>query len=278
MNKLILPLLALALNSDLPPQTPLQQILTQVEQQRYVNTHPSPALIPTGVNLYIQQLPSSISGAQQIQTYATPGAQYCLIHLRQRHYKESLKDNPQAMHDILTIQQEIYDILTSLPPDQKKVYEEGLTQEDFNYFMNSLEVIQQKYITLKAMRTPQNQNSTTTIQQQIKQLQTIEMTTLGAAAVLAREKKVILYPAEAEPADLTPPSSTTPKMEQREHFVLEQIVKNQTPLAFVVYGASHDFGDTIELWNQSHPNAKFSFIEITPANYNYLKTYNTFHQ
>ena len=55
--------------------------------------------------------------------------------------------------------------------------------------------------------------------------------------------------------------------EKREDGLLEIISKDDIAFAVAMYGAAHDWRDTIDRWNSSHPDQKFSLIEITPGGY-----------
>jgi len=55
--------------------------------------------------------------------------------------------------------------------------------------------------------------------------------------------------------------------EMREDKLLEIIRNDKAIFAVTMYGGSHDWRDTIDRWNRSHPNEQFSLIVITPKNY-----------
>ncbi len=55
--------------------------------------------------------------------------------------------------------------------------------------------------------------------------------------------------------------------EMREQKLLEIIQNDNAPFAVTMYGAGHDWRDTIRKWNSNNPDKKFSLIVVTPEGY-----------
>lgn len=52
--------------------------------------------------------------------------------------------------------------------------------------------------------------------------------------------------------------------EQREDFMLAEIIRNNSPVAPLVLGEAHELQANVEKWNQEHPNQKIALVVITP--------------
>jgi hypothetical protein len=84
----------------------------------------------TEANRLLLEFPISIPGAAKIERYITPGAKYCLVHIRQMHLSNESTEKDKEKTAL--IQSDIYNILLSLA-DKKiinSVYVEGATPED----------------------------------------------------------------------------------------------------------------------------------------------------
>ena len=53
----------------------------------------------------------------------------------------------------------------------------------------------------------------------------------------------------------------------RERTLLDILTKEQENTSFFIYGANHDFRKAVSEWNQTHPNAKISLIEVIPQSH-----------
>jgi len=56
-------------------------------------------------------------------------------------------------------------------------------------------------------------------------------------------------------------------LHNRENALLHIISDKDDKVAVTVYGGFHDWANNIRSWNRSHPEDKFSLIEITPTSY-----------
>jgi hypothetical protein len=88
------------------------------------------------INLNLEQgnsalfdFPEKIPGAKEIMKYITPEARYCLVHIKQSHYKTNLSSKTQKK--VKNVQSDIYKILLYLHNKLgiKEVYLEGITPE-----------------------------------------------------------------------------------------------------------------------------------------------------
>ena len=61
---------------------------------------------------FFKNFPEKISGAKTIEKYNTPGAKYCLVHIRQEHFVEELTE--KELDKVDYIQKNIYEILNNL--------------------------------------------------------------------------------------------------------------------------------------------------------------------
>jgi hypothetical protein len=80
-------------------------------------------------NRLLAEFPIEIPGALHVHKYATPGARYCLVHIRQEHLIKDI--SKEELKKVGIIQGDIYKILTDLIKNHglKEVYDEGLTPE-----------------------------------------------------------------------------------------------------------------------------------------------------
>ncbi len=86
------------------------------------------------INLNLEQgnsvlfdFPDEIPGAKEIAKYITPGARYCLVHIKQSHYKTNL--SPKTLEKVKNVQSDIYNIISYLHNNQEinEIYLEGIT-------------------------------------------------------------------------------------------------------------------------------------------------------
>lgn len=79
-------------------------------------------------NKLLMNFPNKIRGAKSIDKYLTPGAKYCMMHIRQSH----LIENPSKAEfkEIEEVQENIYFILSNIVQkyNVEKIYDEGLTE------------------------------------------------------------------------------------------------------------------------------------------------------
>ncbi len=67
---------------------------------------------PSEANQYVANFPEKIPGAAKIKKYNTPGAKYCLVHVRQIHQVEGMSEDRKR--DVKVVQEDIYNILDYL--------------------------------------------------------------------------------------------------------------------------------------------------------------------
>src|SRR3989338_680436 len=199
----------------------------------------------TEANKYLTRFPEMIPGAGSISKYEVANAKYCLVHVRQKHPGEGSRYVDQMGEETRTIQYEVYQILDSLRQNQgiKGVYAEGFVIENQKEIEEEIQELR-KWDAACASSEEKSRE---------KQKKCRELSQL----------KVEAYPAESMAVRSGWLYDRIFKRE-RENYVLSLITQKFDPVAVTVYGAGHDFGDTIVKWNTEHPNTKFSLIEITP--------------
>jgi len=259
------------------------------------------------------EFPEEIPGVDRIEKHYTKDAKYCLVHFKQSHityipeefgFIEALrriKDNNEwkgiaseygidkKFEELITgyegfysyinnAQKDIYKGLSFLIDDigLSDVIAEGFTEKDNLSLQrikekrsNTLQVIlgvgifaKDKPLLSKGIES-----------ENIRYL-------LGAARLLASERKLNLSPAESSSllekarSTLYSKSKIEEQLHQdRENVVLDNTIRNSLPLSVVVYGSEHEFWDNIQKWNREHPNQKFSLIELYPINRKYTQDF-----
>lgn len=203
----------------------------------------------------IADFPSEIAGAERVDTYMTPGAKYCLVHIRQRHLVNDISD--ERRDRVRQTQANIYSILQDLHNKVgiDAVYVEGVSP------WNISELTQQ----------PDHYN---------------------AGLKFSAKKGIEVLPGEdtdlyrlsgfAEEYISDNPHLIHFVIDEREDHLLREISKQDSPMNYVIFGGAHAWGgtnsfgeeynsegrlsavDNIHVWNTLNPDRKFSLIEITP--------------
>ena len=219
----------------------------------------------TEANQYLTRFPEMIPGAGSISKYEVANAKYCLVHVRQKHPGEGSRYVDQMGEETRTIQYEVYQILDSLRQNQgiKGVYAEGFVIENQKEIEEEIQELR-KWDAACASSEEKSREK----QKKCRELSQLKAEQFGPTGdgvtyVLALEGKLEAYPAESMAVRSGWLYDRIFKRE-RENYVLSLITQKFDPVAVTVYGAGHDFGDTIVKWNTEHPNKKFSLIEITP--------------
>jgi hypothetical protein len=111
------------------------------------------------INLNLEQgnqalfdFPDKIPGAKKIDKYITPEARYCLVHIKQAHFKLNL--SKKTLEKVEKVQSNIYEILSYLHNNLhiQEVYLEGITpsieqvENNIAITSNQLDIVHKKYI------------------------------------------------------------------------------------------------------------------------------------
>src|SRR3989344_754170 len=85
----------------------------------------------TVANQSLDAFPTEIPGAERVEKYKITGADKTLVHIKQIHLVENIKENSPEWEEIVHVQSEIYQILDSLNLNYglKTVYDEGVSPE-----------------------------------------------------------------------------------------------------------------------------------------------------
>jgi len=217
----------------------------------------------------LNDFPSFIPGARQVDKYLFRKSEAVLVHIRQMHsisemddklHKEiaktnkeladTLKQNSRKLAEkadngkVLRVQDDIYSILNHLSQRNGviDVYSEGFTEEFVDMYN-----MMQPY--LEKERGMANINLFREGKINIKAAETIE-TNCNAMQKLWERKS--LY------------RNYDHIFTAREQKSLEFISQDNQEIAYLIFGAAHDFYYALKKWNRKHK--KMSLIEITPCN------------
>lgn len=257
----------------------------------------------TEANTKLRAFPTQIGGAGNVQKHEVPGAKYCLVNLKQKHFvldkKLTLKrikeekggiDRVQKLYrGINDCQKDIHTILTELvdkghidgarlegirtidPCDEREYLEGG-------YFHKLRALNDQHYFSDNILRSLGTMNHLRHYVEQgrASPLSTEEETKVKYEKAKKDFDKVKYIPGGARklaldgklkilPAE-TKEAHDTGNHEIRENALLRLVAAGQDPLSLAVYGSYHNIRDNIDRWNDKNPNRKISLIEIAPEN------------
>ncbi len=93
---------------------------------------------PNEMDSFLLNFPTEIPRASKVDRYLTPGAKYCLVHIRQAHLVEDTPD--KFKKQVEDVQEDIYQILAYLIQhnDLNQVYLEGGTRQVWTDSLNML--------------------------------------------------------------------------------------------------------------------------------------------
>ena len=259
----------------------------------------------TEANRLLREFPTKIPGGR-IRKLMTPGAKYCLVHIREKH----LYDDSSNLREFEAVQDDIYKAISFLKENYgvQGVHLEGVTSGNMDYIESILAKLKgqspnvRREYTLNATFRLASQGSITIYPGDDHAL----MTSLKAQktpgmlyGMTSMENIVKSY--NRSPSKSRWKHNFSGALDGREDALLSQIHKKppHLPLAITVFGQGHVWGylerphrrvvfqrgavehysiagfgdgenkrystkDNIRAWNQQHPDAKFSLIEITP--------------
>ncbi len=221
-----------------------------------------------------ESFPKEIPGAKRVDKYETPGAKYCLVHVRNIHPLVSgsfLTQDQRAIASLYDklfsrkqVQEEIYQILSYLVDNYalREVYQEGITPDketSINEFF------------IKGSSWGHYLLSDPTED-------------MGSVGRMTAEKRIWIKPAEKKRLTALEllgtfglPSLQSGRLrlkidgsrfkkvlDEREGALLSMVSDGQNILPVTVYGAAHDWKNNIEEWNKKHSDKKASLIVVTP--------------
>ena len=246
-------------------------------------------------NEYLRAFPERIIGAQEVKKFETPGARYCLVHIRQAHLTGDVEKNDLVLAKIVKIQTNIYHTVNELRQRGflNEIYAEGMTPEFSEAYNAGVHELYRKGLKTSFI-------SDASFQLMIDRLKVIgaenEVEWGMARDELGRWNKEIeelVKSAGTQPAAELKKSVKVRTLEtdrklidrlidRREDGVLRVIARNNARYAVVIYGSAHAFGgndsfgerydlreklskkDNIAVWNAKWPASKFSLIEVKP--------------
>ncbi|MFT4312212.1 MAG: hypothetical protein ACMXYF_03200 [Candidatus Woesearchaeota archaeon] len=201
----------------------------------------------------------TISHARAIRRYGVANSRWNLVHIKQFHFSQDLPPSQYPL--VIDCQRDIESILIQLYKKNSSLdiflegFEEVLTPKQANQFKQNVQ----------------------------------EPLLFGGAITFCAKKRISLYPTACK--DLESCSDTQihhpDECERRRKlFALESIARRQpTTDPILIYGGIHSFGgvrscgyaftdpllqshhDALYEWNETHPDQKFSLVEITPQHF-----------
>lgn len=254
---------------------------------------------------FIRQLPKEISGARKIDFIETPGAKFCLVVIKMKHLQgleteEDIRANSDIHPNIIPIHTDIDLVLNTLVrqgmkdifiENMSEVYDPVAKDKEWWKTLKQLQrelaplSSQRKMLSLRFIDEPDDKiredlkkdllhlaTKEGPIRERYESLRKSVDSRLLGARELVRHGKLHAYPAEKN--ELIRRASlrgfyTKEEHQQREDFVLQQMVDRRISIASTIYGAWHDFRDNVERWNKDPKNKdqKFSLVIITPRSY-----------
>ncbi|MFW5746307.1 MAG: hypothetical protein ACOCWQ_02020 [Nanoarchaeota archaeon] len=247
----------------------------------------------TYANRLLTQFPDTLPKAHSVRKYMTPGAKYTLVHVRQVHQG---KDGSTS--ESVACQNEIYDILSALADKgMRDVYFEGVDQKEYEKLVRQCRKFQgareefagaagEEKVEAEAQRVLNDwkrQHSPVALYFEgrirlhpAENTETWEESNATIEGIEQRYRKqgnVFLSRSDPVVQELS--------YQSREDYLLRKVMKDNIPLAVVVYGADHSWGgkesfpdfaigkridtcDNIARHNEQYPDARFSLIEVVP--------------
>jgi hypothetical protein len=231
--------------------------------------------------------PAEIPRAREIQKYETPGAKYCLVHIRQKHdnpaglevpsfydltsgkkrlvisgrdytAEEAIKTIRGIYSNINSTQGDIVQILDYLIKHEnlRSIRPEGLTTEDSVSQFVWNDYYRQEFAKLI-------NSGYFTNPEQMKFIP-------GAFLIFAKDGTLKMLPSEKKWKDNSKPEDSNVREDALLDIVSKSPAAHFEPLQVTVYGAKHDWTDNVESWNKAPKNKenKFSLIVVTPKSQN----------
>lgn len=234
----------------------------------------------TEANKLLVNFPDKIPRAESINKYLTPGAKYCMAHIRQTHLIENA--SKKDLKEIKKVQDNIYEIISYLVENYRisKVYCEGLTYSDaiikntcaklsFNnsqVYLFFKDRIEYDAVYRFASKTDKLEIAGAETSKRLTESKYMRdrLKGFGFFKWFTERKKIL-----------------DSIFEKREDVFLDIASKQENPMVIIIYGARHDWGgeiscgknykkkgpsicDNIAKWNSNNPNKKFSLIEVAP--------------
>lgn len=248
----------------------------------------------TKAELALSDFPKEIPGAKSVKRYPLPGARYCLVHIRQKHYvshempEEEKRNTEEVQRDIKSILEFLVDKYKT-----KSVYIEGLTpriahqiRDVASFKLEEPSVLEKRLSDFQASGRSKEEIENARIklakykESYARWLNAKDkiVSIVGSSAELAFDGKITPMACELDDyADAAEKELRKPKgernldsaaiMDDRENTVFFFITldsPDKNPISFVVYGAAHEFLDNSMGWNKFKPEKPVSLIEIIP--------------
>lgn len=235
------------------------------------------------IDLFFKSFPENLPKTKRIEKFHIPDSKYCLVHIREIHYKKSKEQSQGLLNEVYIIQKDIYEILNFLIDNHnlKSVRPEGLTNDKRNKTIKQRARIYYEKIKRRTGREY--------IGGAVKKLILEDRLNAKPAEIFETRKKMNEMKEKIkEKIDFTEEEYQVFRkhaMEKREDDLLKLITNDLEKISFTVYGGAHAWGgkkscgenyilknkdstkDNIYEWNKKHQDKKFSLIEITPESY-----------
>ncbi|MDO8460500.1 MAG: hypothetical protein Q7S74_05290 [Nanoarchaeota archaeon] len=294
LSRTIIKSLSLVTLLNIPACNLQQKTIQTISQQPIVKEENSE-------NRFLDYFPSYIPGAAEVRKYKTDNTKYNLVHILQRHLPPYDECNTECLERVAEIQNNIYlilDYLTSIYPNIA-VYPEGIYPSDYE---GDIKTYSNKDGNEKLPKIEEGAALVMYKEQKIREIKKTEKPELHKKSLVLLNKIDKLY------TDMLATNSKEERdrkreqieklyidlynnSDQREDYLLKLIKDNFDTETITVFGAKHAFGgqescgkayclkyrfplkDNISEWNKSHPEEKFSLIEIIPETLEeYLQT------
>lgn len=232
---------------------------------------------PRSVNEFAQSFPkaSELESIDDIRLDLRENARHLLIHLRIIHWHDNHVD-PGDIRKVRICQTQWKNGLQSMIDHPgirlNTVYAEG------KYAMGTPRLYSRPLDvqSIVAARSPEREEgiTLTSTQPSVSPFRDEHpiLISQGADYHLYNEGKIQLWGPEWEDAKELSceaqkenwPDKHTYIFDLRERAALEIIAADRMHIAYVFYGAAHDWSDNITDWNEEHPDEAFSLMEISP--------------
>lgn len=214
---------------------------------------------------FFRQFPLSIPGAKSVVKYETPGAEYCLVHIKQTHprWDENFSETAESVRNT---QEDIYEIITHLADSSiiNEYYVEGLYPEMAGRFFKVIEKLQKADAARQRLLYMLTAISLSYAEGKIK-LRSSSTKHLEDEG--NRVARLMLRRGRLGQGYYFTPEEMKILEEDREDYLLNAVHRNRDKIAATVYGGRHSWLNNIKEWNETHPEPKFCLIEVTPNRY-----------
>lgn len=252
-----------------------------------LETNYNPEITPANKILRSLEM-NKLPGTGKLDVHETPGAKYCLLHIKQKHARFG-KDTAASIlkefggsgeedfflklirdkwNSTNKIQKDIYSILEGLRVNYgvKEIRAESFSKEYSKeqlkeFYKNRLEaVLRECYATPEEWIANSEKYIFAPGAELLMGMQ-------GKLRVLQGENEELNRKAVAETKKPFSQRDESLIYTPREDFLVKISANGKNPFIVGVYGAQHEYLDNIERWNRNNPDKKFSLAVAIPRAY-----------